>query len=113
MERRRLQRRQPFTYLRVFPRGITDLSIGVVADLNTEGFLLVSETTPEHQGVVPLDIEIEDDGDCNRITVTVMKRWTRPAQNPSLFESGYQFVDLDFSTTRAIRGVIGALATAE
>ncbi len=108
-EKRGEKRRHLLCYLRVFDRAREEL-LGRVADITTEGMMLVSDEPVPTGARYRLWMEYPlEDADMGRILLEAESLWCRRAENPELHECGFAFVDLEPETARDIRRLIDEL----
>lgn len=93
-ERRKLKRRYIMFYSRVFDRKTGEL-LGYLADLTTEGAMLISEF-PIKAGIryrlrmdLPEDTFMKQD-----LSFEARSIWCKPDINPKFFVTGFQLIDL-------------------
>jgi hypothetical protein len=104
--RRNVQRRHLIYYLRVFNRE-NDQLLGHLVDITPDGLMIISEN-PCHPGDIyklrmglPKEIfgrdEIEFEAEC---------KWSRRDVNPSFFDTGFRFQELDREDVRLIADLV-------
>ncbi len=105
LEKRRLKRRHPIYYLKVYDRVNNNL-IGRLVDIHTQGMRLVSEK-PIHPGDsftarmdLPKAIESKDYMD-----IDIKAVWCDLDQNPDFFDTGYHIDELSKTDQETINSV--------
>jgi hypothetical protein len=105
-ERRKFKRRHLIYYLRVFEQGGRNL-LGHVADITTEGFMLVSDNTIKPGQTYSLWIQLPQGTSYNdRIEFKAETRWCKPDINQDFFDTGFIFVDISESDWSQISNLI-------
>lgn len=108
-EKRSEKRRRLLCYLRVFDRG-TKALLGRVADITTEGMMLLSDAPVPPGARYELWMEYPlEDAEMGRILFEARSLWCRQAENPELHACGFAFENLPGETARDIRRLIDEL----
>ena len=105
MEKRKLKRRQLIYYLKVLDRETENL-VGRLADITTEGIMLLSntplETNKEFKLKLVLPSEISGD---HYIELDAKSLWSKKDLNPDIYGTGFSFVEIaskDIDTIQAL-----------
>ena len=110
---RKLERRQLVVYLRVGDRD-SGRELGYLADITTEGLMLVSNDPVEIGRVYRLEVEPAEAGSgVPPIHLDGRSLWTRPDVNPALHLTGFELVDPGADEIRAINALIVDLGFGE
>lgn len=90
--RRSIKRRHLIYYLRI--RDLkTDRLLGHIVDINSSGFMLISENPIASDKPFELEIHYNTpDGQEIRIQFQAMSRWSSHDVNPAFFDTGFEFV---------------------
>ncbi len=94
MENRRQERINLIFYLPV--KNAEDESlIGRIIDLTTEGMMLICENSiPAHEEFKCILDNPDEEKTSREINMTIVSRWTKPAENESYFYTGFRISEI-------------------
>ncbi len=105
-DKRKLKRRHPIYYLKVFDHG-TGEHIGHLVDITPEGLLLVSPNPRTIQEVIDMRVELPTViGGKEELIVKGCCVWCRRDVNPDLYGAGYHFEEIQSDDARIIERLI-------
>jgi hypothetical protein len=91
-DRRAVMRRHLIYYLRVWDRN-TDKLLGHIVDINTGGFMLISEKKVELEQAFDLEIRWNDPDDNEvKIEFKAESRWSSNDVNSAFFDTGFKLL---------------------
>jgi hypothetical protein len=101
-DKRKLKRRQLIYYLQVLDRGTGQL-VGRLADITTEGLMLISPEPIEEKKVfeVKMVLPTEIQGD-KAVTFDAESIWCQQDVNPDLYVTGFRFLKVAQKDIRII-----------
>lgn len=104
--RRRMQRRHLLYYLRVFDTG-TGAMLGHIVDINTGGFLLLSEAPIPVGTVYHLSMTWVDEEERKReLRFAAESVWGKHDVNPDFWDTGFRLTETTPDELQEIRAVI-------
>jgi len=105
-EKRRLKRRRLTCYLRVFDRN-TDKIIGHLANITTEGIMLLSEKPLKVNTIFLcwMDLPAKID-DCKQIIFDAKSVWCSKDKNSELYNTGFKLTGIDPKNVELIKKLI-------
>ncbi len=105
-DRRTIKRRHLIYYLRVWDLK-TDRLLGHIVDINTGGFMLISEQQIEPDQTFELEIHWNTSDDTEiRIQFQAMSRWGSNDVNPAFFDTGFELIGQAEDVLEPIREMI-------
>jgi c-di-GMP-binding flagellar brake protein YcgR len=94
LEKRKLKRRQLIYYLKVMD-GKTNQLLGRLADITSEGLMLISEKTIETERNFHLDLLLPTGMRGGRmINIEARSLWSKRDVNPDLIDTGFRFIKI-------------------
>ncbi len=94
-DRRKDKRRRLIYYLQVFNRE-TELFMGHLIDITTEGMMITSEKPIEVGKVYKIGMNIQFLGQQDlSLELEAESRWSKPAENADYYDTGFQFVNIN------------------
>jgi len=106
VEGRREQRRHIIYYLRVFEQDSGEL-VGYLADLTTEGFMVISDRKVAAGRTFRLRMDLPKEMKGTRQVLFKAKAmWCKPDSNPDFYNTGYRILNLSKEDARTIDGLI-------
>ena len=94
-EKRRLNRKKLFFYLPVINKD-TNEKIGSLINLHQKGLLLTSEKNISIGNNFNIIIKIPENIEHNNdIEAAVISRWSNTSPNPSFYDTGFEFIQLN------------------
>jgi hypothetical protein len=107
-EKRKLKRRYLLYYARVFDQEHNDL-IGHLADITTEGAMLISEQPLETDQIHCFKLELSADvSEQPYLAFSARCLWCQPDINPEYYSSGIQLLDLSAGQVAIIERIVAA-----
>ncbi len=105
-DRRTIKRRHLIYYLRVWDLK-TDKLLGHIVDINTGGFMLISETQIEPDQSFELEIRWKaPDEQEIQIQFQAVSRWSSNDINPAFFDTGFELMEHVEDVLEPIREMI-------
>jgi hypothetical protein len=105
-ERRKIERKYLIYYLRVFDRS-TNLFMGNLVDITTDGIMVMSETPIKQNTVFTLAMDLpEPICGCKRVTFDAKSIRCEQDPNPVFYNTGFQFVAIENGDVETIRTLI-------
>ena len=105
-DRRTIKRRHLIYYLRVWDQKTKQL-LGHIVDINTGGFMLISEKPIEPDQTFDLEIrQNTPDEEELRIQFQAISRWSSNDVNPAFFDSGFELIGAVEEVLEPIREMI-------
>ena len=105
-DRRTIKRRHLIYYLRVWDLK-TEQLLGHIVDINTGGFMLISEKQIEPEQTFELEIRWNTpDKEELRIQFQAISRWSTNDVNPAFFDSGFELIGAVEEVLEPIREMI-------
>ena len=105
-DRRSIQRRHLIYYLRIWDLK-TDQLLGHIVDINTDGFMLISEKPIEPNQTFDLEIHWNSPEDKEiRIKFQAISRWSNNDVNPAFFDTGFELIETAEDVLEPIREMI-------
>lgn len=105
-EQRRLSRIKIAYYLRVFDDA-TDAMLGHIADITTEGMMVISERPIPSDCTFKLWMEFPSESDQReRVYIEAETVWTRQDANPDFYDAGLRLVNPTREAVRKISELI-------
>jgi len=105
-DRRTIKRRHLIYYLRVWDLK-TEQLLGHIVDINTGGFMLISEKQIEPDQTFELEIRWNTpDKEELRIQFQAISRWSTNDVNPAFFDSGFELIGAAEEVLEPIREMI-------
>ncbi|MGD2119261.1 MAG: PilZ domain-containing protein [Chromatiales bacterium] len=105
-ERRTIKRRHLIYYLRVWDTASNRL-LGHLADVSSEGFMLVGEEKIPSGQDFELEIRLPASADeMEALRFKAMSRWSSNDVNKLFFDSGFLFTDISDATLQRVTGLI-------
>jgi hypothetical protein len=105
-ERRGTERRHLIYYLRTWDTTNNRL-LGHVVDINTGGFMLISEEPIAIGSEYRLEVRLPNpQGDLQTMRFRAICRWSNNDVNKSFFDSGFQILEKDSDAVRTIQQMI-------
>jgi len=105
-DRRTIKRRHLIYYLRVWDLK-TEQLLGHIVDINTGGFMLISEKQIEPDQTFELEIRWNTpDKEELRIQFQAISRWSTNDVNPAFFDSGFELIGAVEEVLEPIREMI-------
>ncbi|MCP3672024.1 MAG: PilZ domain-containing protein [Gammaproteobacteria bacterium] len=105
-DRRAIKRRHLIYYLRVWDLK-TDQLLGHIVDINTGGFMLISEKPIEPKQTFGLEIHWNTPDETEiRIQFQAISRWSSNDINKAFFDTGFELVDQVEDVLKPIREMI-------
>lgn len=105
-EKRKLERRHLLYYLRIWDAN-KDQLLGHLADVSTEGFMLVGEDK------IPIEKEFQFEmrlpsiaGDQEAISFTAVSCWSSNDVNQMFFDTGFKFTEISQANVKRISDLI-------
>jgi hypothetical protein len=109
-EHRRVKRWRLIYHLRVFDRH-SDAMLGHIADVSTEGMMLVGEIPIEVKKDFDLWMEIPlEGGERARVLLRARSLWTKPDSNPAFYKTGFLLYNPSAQVVAGVRAMIEELA---
>ncbi len=106
VEGRRAERRHIIYYLRVFAQDSGEL-VGYLADLTTEGFMVISDRKVAAGRTFRLRMDLPKEMKGTRQVLFKAKvMWCKPDANPDFYNTGYRILNLSRTDARTIDGLI-------
>jgi len=109
-EKRTLSRHHLIYYLRIWDAK-QDQLLGHVADVSTEGFLLVGEEKlpkdKEYDIVMRLPVNYDNAEEAESISFKAVSCWSTNDVNKQFFDTGFRFTDISEENIEKIINVIG------
>lgn len=106
VEGRRAERRHLIYYLRVFEQDGGEL-VGYLADLTTEGFMVISDRKIAAGRTFGLRMDLPKKMKGSRqVLFKARSMWCKPDANPDFYNTGYRIVGLSKEDARTIDGLI-------
>ncbi len=105
-EKRKLKRRYLLYYTRVFDREHHNL-VGHLADITTEGAMLISEQPLVTDQVYRFKLELSADvAEQPYLEFSARCLWSQPDLNPECYSSGFQLLDLSAEQVAIIERIV-------
>jgi len=105
-EKRQIQRRHLIYYLRIWDKTENKM-LGHLADVSTDGFMLVGETPIEVNKEYSLLMRLPSvSGDMNPLEFKASTCWSSNDVNKLFYDTGFQFTDISAETVNRIRSLI-------
>ena len=107
-EKRALERRHLLYYLRVWDTA-EDKMIGHIADVSTDGLMLVGEQKIDLDKTFNLKVMLpnpSDDGEPESIQFVAKSCWSSNDVNKLFYDTGFQFVDIPVETSEKLQDII-------
>lgn len=105
-DRRSIQRRHLIYYLRIWDLK-TDQLLGHIVDINTGGFMLISEKQIEPNQTFDLEIHWNSPEDEEiRIKFQAISRWSDNDVNTAFFDTGFELIEAVEDVLEPIREMI-------
>ncbi len=105
-DRRTVTRHHLIYYLMVWDRKAKKL-LGHIVDINTGGFMLISEQEIKPGGTFDLEIRWENpEGKKLKLQFKAESRWSAPDVNPDFFDTGFQLQGSDEKVLEPIQKMI-------
>lgn len=103
---RKLARRHLIFYLRVFDNKTGDL-LGYLADITTEGLMIMSEQPIPSNQAYELKIDVHSQLTQEKsIVLTATSLWSKKSLNPDIYDSGFAINELSTDAYRAVSHII-------
>jgi hypothetical protein len=101
-ERRKYERRRPTHYSAVYDRDTRQL-LGRLANLSTEGFMLISDRPIEADLVFRCRVILPEDMNAGTgISFEARSLWSRPGSAPKTFANGLHFTQISLSDVETL-----------
>ena len=105
-EKRRIERRHLIYYLRVWDTA-EDKLLGHLADVSTEGFMIVGETSVEVENEYALKMLLPSvSGDSEPLKFKARSCWSSNDVNRQFYDTGFQFTEISEQTVERIIDLI-------
>jgi len=105
-EKRQIQRRHLIYYLRIWDKTENNM-LGHLADVSTDGFMLVGETPIEVNKEYSLLMRLPSvSGDMNPLEFKASSCWSSNDVNKLFYDTGFQFTAISDETINRIRSLI-------
>jgi hypothetical protein len=106
-ERRKLLRKYLVVYSRVFDRNDGSI-IGYLSDLSQEGAMIISDDPLPPNKLMQLRFDLPDPSafDTDHLNVDVRVAWCSPDIDPSFWNIGFQFTNVDEKRAKIVEQMI-------